>query len=476
MRASYQLRGVWPAGCAEARLFAHLVAMAGLARFCCAKMIVHQSQAPVHQANDDRQFAVFSTACNYQQAHLSPFVITLRTSGYSGEVVFAIRPETREAKFLRAYNITVEPKLCDETSRRAAALGHVLAPIAETRSGGRPEVAPRFWSASLNLARWQQYARWLRARPHVTHAWLLDVRDVVFQAHPFHDVVGNRRSTTNRAMMPRGIMLFADSWRRHCEPVVSRCIGLGACRRMHNRTMQPNVCAGTVFGEATALARFCDDVAAAVAPMVRMPNARDCHRSDQPLVNHLVWRTLGTRTPRAHNHTRWGHVVVYDHFEGPAVTLNRAVLPFGPSGDARAPICTQVDHLLWGPPPDDEVELGMGPKGPTGSPDEVGAVLLPARHGGAVIPVLHKWAECESTHDIAYLLLCAAHWRVPLVNLTQAQIRDRRCRPVPRVDPRQAVLSKAAAELANRARAQAAAANETIGMTSLSSLQAVLVR
>lgn len=319
---------------------------------------------------DDSRYAVCGMACLYNEADLSVFVRSLRATGYTGAVHLAVEPEldANTSAFLRAHGVDAHPEPCrdiieqkrafekERAARKAAlrARGRSFSVIATVRwlarvlgGGGRapgrpdgparepsaedPLDRPR-WHGSLAQMRHDAYTDWI-SRGSYTHAWLVDVRDVLFVAHPFAEparpadaaqsaaVLARRRAGGSAAPLSQyDLALFAES-RDLTGWELER---LGACfsnktARVMSEAFHPNVCSGTLYGTRRALLKLASDMLSEAAEAARSWLDM-CHENDQPLLNHLLWRRrlggVGTHASRA-----YGQLRIFDLTEGPVRTL-----------------------------------------------------------------------------------------------------------------------------------------------------------
>jgi len=104
---------------------------------------------------------IFGAAVGFGVDQVRVFVESLRAVGYTGDVVMLVRwPGLKVRRYLRSHRIDVIP-------------------IVWVRS----------FSRSVHARRYAIYANYLRARPNrYDQVMLSDVRDVVFQQHPFEGI------------------------------------------------------------------------------------------------------------------------------------------------------------------------------------------------------------------------------------------------------------------------------------------------
>src|SRR5215475_4731769 len=109
----------------------------------------------------DARRVIFGAAVGFGVDQVRVFVESLRAVGYTGDVVMLVRwPGLKVRHYLRSHRIDVIP-------------------IVWVRS----------FSRSVHARRYSIYADYLRARPdRFDQVMLSDVRDVVFQRHPFEGI------------------------------------------------------------------------------------------------------------------------------------------------------------------------------------------------------------------------------------------------------------------------------------------------
>lgn len=114
--------------------------------------------------SDSNKSAVFALAVGYSIDDLSPFVISLRYTGYRGSILFGVGFSVTEKlqSFADKYGVTL--KVVDRRPTRACSL----------------------CSLSLALSRYTFYLQWLKEiDKNIEKILITDVRDVVFQTNPF---------------------------------------------------------------------------------------------------------------------------------------------------------------------------------------------------------------------------------------------------------------------------------------------------
>jgi hypothetical protein len=201
---------------------------------------------------------VMGLAANYGVAELAPFVLSLRQSGYTGDIAlltYGCSSET--AEFLRAHRVRMVPF----TSLAAMPM-------------------------SMNSARMFRYLDWfielfLNSATEVEYCRVLltDIRDVVFQGDPF------ARAPTGR------VLFFLESERTigTC-PInsdwMTRAYGASEAQELAD---QPVSCAGTVMGTPDGLLEY---LAHMVRDIIAVPPHHRFSGVDQAIHNHILARRL----------------------------------------------------------------------------------------------------------------------------------------------------------------------------------------
>lgn len=249
------------------------------------------SRMRVEHRDADRN-VIMGMACGMNYTLLFPFVSTLRRVGYTGKVMLGVDPDLHEdtIKFLEKNEITriVEP--CWEQTQMI--------------SEGLPEYG-RF-HGDLNQRRYIYYQKWLRAQKF-DKVWLLDVRDVVFQADPFQ-------------LANDGFALFEDKQhisRAWSTDRINKCLDVNVTAASIEQNW-PELCGGTILGKSKALSSFLSSMIDLVEQVrLRMLSGNHsqamhayCLGSDQYLLNYLSFSE------------HFPGLTVHRNGTGPAVTID----------------------------------------------------------------------------------------------------------------------------------------------------------
>lgn len=201
---------------------------------------------------------VMGLAAHYGATELAPFVLSLRQSGYTGDIAlltYGCSAET--AEFLRAHRVRMIPFT-----------GLAAMPM------------------SMNSARMFRYLDWfielfLNAPAEIDYGRILltDIRDVVFQGDPF-------------ARAPVGrVLFFLESNRTIGECAINgdwmtRAYGPAVARELSD---QPVSCAGTVMGTPDGLLEY---LAHMVRDIIAVPPQHRFSGVDQAIHNVILARRL----------------------------------------------------------------------------------------------------------------------------------------------------------------------------------------
>jgi hypothetical protein len=324
----------------------------------CEAVTLH---APV--AGSDRN-AVFSTTCFYDERHFPrKFFKTLRDTGFAGDIVVGADPDLPDgvARFLREVGATVHTAICKEqhdalehnellrrsgadlnlTSLAAAVNCDADWEIGQLRSAEAGVVDPGRFGGSVCQTRYRHYQRWLEEGGYDA-VWLLDARDVIFQADPF-------------ARTPHGVYLYMD-WNTRKGSVpdreteqIKRCMGKASLDAVISAGT-PNVCAGTIFGSGPEMQKFLG------------------------AMNELVKSSRSTGACREEDQ----HVLIY------LASVRKEELQLKVHGSWQGSAANVATHWLC-----DEAGERLNEKGALVNSD------------GEVIPVIHKYDKCHVTQQLA---------------------------------------------------------------------------
>lgn len=246
---------------------------------------------------------VLGLAMNYAADQIAPFVLSLRASGYSGQIVLLIANLGEDTqRFLRSHSVE-------------------LIPFA-------PE---RYAPYHVQNARWFVYLEYLLGRllsgSFPTSVFLTDVRDVVFQADPFAAPHGDIDVFLENAEPLLGTCPVNARW-------IRTCFGEHALAEI---AAQPIACSGTVLASGRgalslalemwdAMTAFTDEAARAI--------------SDQAAHNVIAHRGLvdGLRI-----HPNGGRVLTLHYVGRDSIQIGPNGMVSGPGG-VVSPILHQYDR------------------------------------------------------------------------------------------------------------------------------------
>lgn len=196
---------------------------------------------------------ILGVAVGYDAAQLKPFVMSLKETGYDGDLVFLIseaatKPDTR--KTLESWGAEV-----------------------------LPFESWRFSKACVHLARYDRYYEFLSDRPY-ERIMLTDTRDVVFQRDPFGlDLPdpGDVAFFLEEPRVPIGKCEWNANW-------VKRSFGMNVLYKLFSRTIS---CSGITMGRRDGILRY-------LRTMLEMareadPASLDVDGIDQGIHNVLIY-------------------------------------------------------------------------------------------------------------------------------------------------------------------------------------------
>lgn len=191
-------------------------------------------------SNIDKKNAVFSLACGYGEEKLTPFVVSLRRTGYVGDIVLGMHShiDAKTKSFLTRNNVTIRTEPCDEQlNLRAQSSSISIFELITNGSFKFPHIMQR---------RHHWFEQWLL---HSTYdaIWLVDSSDVFFQTDPF----------ANLRFNAQGLQFYIDwsssnpmmHWQRGR---VDTCVGHDVRENME-KAHHPDLCAGTVAGTRSSM-------------------------------------------------------------------------------------------------------------------------------------------------------------------------------------------------------------------------------
>jgi len=246
--------------------------------------------------------AIFALACNYPKNFYQRFAGSLRKSGFNGDVVLAVSPETKMKPGVGAYikkvNIIgyafdVDCIGIDNCKLKDDFLGY-------------PDPRPHRTFANIRYA---LYEYWLRYYPSTSYILILDFRDTFFQADPF----GNLPAIASRT--PKfDLWLFAENWKVktigkcvYNSLWIGRCFGKPATKALKDYAV---ICSGSTMGSYIGIQFY-------VQTMLKSMDSVKCWlkgiESDQGYQNYLYYKGFFN--------TSIGSPILYYQGEGPVNTI-----------------------------------------------------------------------------------------------------------------------------------------------------------
>lgn len=203
-------------------------------------------------SNPDARRVVLGAAVGFDVAQVRVFVESLRAVGYAGDVVMLVRwPGFKIRRYLRSR--AIEP-----------------VPILQTRS----------FTRSVHARRYEIYADYLRARPdRYDQVMLSDVRDVVFQRHPFEGFASPKCH----------FFLEGDCQTIGADPTNSRWVrGCGTPQQADAVAGRRISCSGITIGGTPAVLAYIDLMAARIRAIPFRVYRKIGHGYDQGIHNLLI--------------------------------------------------------------------------------------------------------------------------------------------------------------------------------------------
>jgi hypothetical protein len=259
---------------------------------------------PTSGAGGDSRQLVLSAAIGYRPDQVRVFVESLRASGFRGEVIILSGiQQFRLRNFLRRYGV------------RTLSLWH-------KRSFFRPVTARRF----------QRYYKYLLVhRDEFDHVMIADVRDVVFQSHPFEGMADDKchyfleRNGVNLANHAMNWGWLTGLYGAEADVVAHR----------------PISCAGITLGPTNAMLRYLGRMAAEIDKRHWRIYRTVGHGYDQGLHNFLIHTDPELAGVLEQNN---GHVATMQLEPRQAYKLDDSGL-IRTHADRVIPICHQYDRF-----------------------------------------------------------------------------------------------------------------------------------
>lgn len=202
---------------------------------------------------------VLAMADGYNTLELAPFVKSLRGTGFTGDLVLFVSPNT--AKQLQSFASRYEITLV-HLSRVGRWFSHLRPLVALKRQVLHEQndlhtfVADR-WKHHPVVGRFSYYRQFIAENSEEYEKVLLcDVRDVVFQSNPF---------TTE---LPADICLFAEHASHSIDQSESNARWIRRSfgqKTLNALSKKPIICGGVMLGTTQGMIRFLDQLVAAMA-------------------------------------------------------------------------------------------------------------------------------------------------------------------------------------------------------------------
>jgi hypothetical protein len=236
---------------------------------------------------------ILGFAKGHSVAELRPFIVSLRRTGYKGDVVLFIEDLTSEAiKLLDDHGVQLHSfpnRHFRENPRHLFRAATRMLPPEERR---RADIALAPYYLHMIDARWPVYANYLRVmRGLHSHVMFSDVRDVIFQRDPFD--FEWKAAFCSFAEAPG----FLNKDHPLNRKWIRRAFGEKELQKIGDKRI---VCNGVIFAETAAAQEFAD----LMSEHVIRVNSRDL--VDQGVLNYLVHHNL----LRSHHIYEWDETSV----------------------------------------------------------------------------------------------------------------------------------------------------------------------
>src|SRR5215475_155445 len=253
----------------------------------------------------DARRVIFGAAVGFGVDQVRVFVESLRAVGYTGDVVMLVRwPGLKVRHYLRSHRIDVIP-------------------IVWVRS----------FSRSVHARRYSIYADYLRARPdRFDQVMLSDVRDVVFQRHPFEGITSPKcHFFLEGAEQTIGQDPTNSRWVRGCG-TAEQAEAVASCRIS---------CSGITIGGTRAILAYLDQMADRIRNIPFRVYREIGHGYDQGIHNLLVHLNPDIDGIIVQNN---GHIATMGVEPQSLYRLDKSAQIYTSSGHLP-PICHQYDRF-----------------------------------------------------------------------------------------------------------------------------------
>ncbi len=134
-----------------------------------------------------RRPIVLGIVRSYKVEKLAPFVLSLRRSGYKGDIGFFVDDLPEETlEFFYEHGVTMQPLPVRYYIQSRRHLIRAVARLAPPKFRARAEIELSRYYLHLIDARWPCYYEFLtRTRGLYSHVMFCDIKDVIFQRNPF---------------------------------------------------------------------------------------------------------------------------------------------------------------------------------------------------------------------------------------------------------------------------------------------------
>lgn len=240
---------------------------------------------------------VLGAAIGYNIEHVRPFLVSLRKSGYRGDIALIVDKRVMDAQHPLLSDVILVP-----ATRWAFGIGHHfrksrlgqllvmnpwqglcwlwlrfldLLPIPPDKRK-KYQQAWAQWSFHPQLSRFFHYQRFLK-QTNYQRVLLADVRDVIFQTDPFQHLP---TAGLGVSMESSRYTLATQSWNALW---VRTAYGVGELDRIGANLVS---CSGVTYGDRAAIEHYVDLMVEEILPL---GFRAVCQAGDQGMHNHLLW-------------------------------------------------------------------------------------------------------------------------------------------------------------------------------------------
>ena len=226
---------------------------------------------------------VLAVSLGYNYRQLSPFVRSLKETGYDGDIVlYAAGTDSETTRRLRSEGVIVRRflypfKNCNKLRNPLHRCWPYVRPLAAAVKTPDAMHYLCILFQNLSIMRYFLYRRFLRASKGVyRNVFLTDLRDVYFQGNPFHRMEGRQLKVfVEETWLTQGADVNSSRWLR--DLYGEEMVTLLADKLL--------ICSGTTLGDYDSICEYLDTF------LLSLPEARSVMRMglDQGIHNYLIY-------------------------------------------------------------------------------------------------------------------------------------------------------------------------------------------